>query len=161
MQTNGGPYDQDKPYSWTRDIPHGQAQILANELSKSFKILHITRPKCLPLANVERVDHVPSKRAFLSLLLKSDKRLLIDSCLQHAAAALNLPSTVLWVGTSPDVFGYEMHKNIKPTAKKREIGTQFLDSIIFDHDFNGIEHEYPYESLDIFHLQSIFDSLVK
>jgi hypothetical protein len=54
-----------------------------------------------------------------------------------------------------------MHKNIKPTAKKREIGTQFLDSIIFDHDFNGIEHEYPYESLDIFHLQSIFDSLVK
>ena len=161
MQTNGGPYDQDKPYSWTRDIPHGQAQILANELSKTYKILHITRPKCPALQNVERVDHVPSKRAFLSLLLKSDKRLLIDSCMQHAAAALNLPSTVLWVGTSPDVFGYEMHKNIKPTAKKREIGTQFLDSIIFDHDFNGIEHEYPYESLDIFHLQSIFDSLVK
>jgi hypothetical protein len=30
------------------------------------------------------------------LVAASEKRFLIDSCLQHAAAALNLPSTVFW-----------------------------------------------------------------
>ena len=47
-----------------------------------------------------------------SILAGSDRRVLIDSCLQHAAAAFKLKSTVLWVGTSPKVFGYNIHKNI-------------------------------------------------
>ena len=40
-----------------------------------------------------------------ALLVESKKRILIESCLQHAAAAFKLPSTVLWIGTSPIVFG--------------------------------------------------------
>jgi hypothetical protein len=49
---------------------------------------------------------MPNMELF-SLLLVSQKRVLIDSCLQHAAAAaaLGLSSVVLWVGTSPKVFG--------------------------------------------------------
>jgi len=35
--------------------------------------------------------------------------------LQHASAAMKLPSTVLWVGTSPETFGYEIHDNIVAT----------------------------------------------
>jgi hypothetical protein len=58
-------------------------------------------------------------KEFFIILLKSEKRLLIDSCLQHAAAAFNLPSTVCWVGTSPEVFGYEIHKNILPNKEKQ------------------------------------------
>jgi hypothetical protein len=51
-------------------------------------------------------DSMPNMELF-SLLLVSQKRVLIDSCLQHAAAAaaLGLSSVVLWVGTSPKVFG--------------------------------------------------------
>lgn len=161
LQTNGGPYDQDRGYCWTRDLPHNQAQILVNELSKIYKILHITRPKCLPLQGVERVDNVPNKRTFISLLLKSQKRLLIDSCLQHAAAAFDLPSTVCWVGTSPTVFGYDMHTNIQPNANKTNKGPQMIDSLFFDYDFNGPEYEFPYETTDIFNLQQIFNSLTK
>ena len=70
MQTNGGMYENDKKYCWTRDFPTDQAQILVNELSKTYRILHITRPNSDVLQNVERVDHIPNKRTFLAVLLR-------------------------------------------------------------------------------------------
>jgi hypothetical protein len=95
-------------------------------------------------------------------LLRSQKRLLIDSCLQHAAAAFDLPSTVCWVGTSPEVFGYNIHKNISPNKDKIiDNGGHMIDSLFFDYDFNGPEHEYPFDNLDIFNLQEVYDSIVK
>ncbi len=160
MQTNGGMYNSNKKYCWTRDIPHTQAQILANELSKQYSILHITRPTCNKLINTEAVNEI-DKRTLMLLLTISQKRLLIDSCLQHAAAALNLQSTVLWVATHPEVFGYEMHHNFKPCINKQESNTNYLDSVFFDYDFNGPEHEFPFESFNLFDLQQVFDSIVK
>ena len=161
LQTNGGNYEDERSYCWTRDLPQQQSQILVDELSKKYKIYHVTRKNGPTLNNVERVDVVGSKRTFLSLLLKSEKRLLIDSCLQHAAAAFNLPSTVCWVGTSPDVFGYEMHKNILPNKEKnKQCGGSMIDSLFFDYDFNGPEHEYPFDNFDIFNLQEVYDSII-
>jgi hypothetical protein len=95
------------------------------------------------------------------LLAVSQKRLLIDSCLQHAAAALDLPSTVLWVATHPEVFGYDMHTNLKPALPMQDLNTNYIDSLFFDYDFNGPEHEYPFESADIFNIQEVYDSLTK
>tara|TARA_R110001592_G_C13153812_1_gene748352 strand:- start:813 stop:1718 length:906 start_codon:yes stop_codon:yes gene_type:complete len=161
MQTNGGMYSNNKKdYCWTRDIPHNQAQILADELSKSFTILHVTRPDCKRLNNTETVNEV-DKRTLMLMLLGSQKRLLIDSCLQHAAAALNLQSTVLWVGTHPEVFGYDIHTNIKPAQAMIESNTSYIDSLIFDYDFNGPEYEYPFNSAEVFNLQDVFDSIIK
>ena len=161
MQTNGGNYEDTRSYCWTRDLPESQSQILADELSKNYKISHVTRKNGPILNNVERVDAVGSKRTFLSILLKSEKRLLIDSCLQHAAAAFNLPSTVCWVGTSPDVFGYPVHKNIKPNKEKiKPCGGSMVDSLFFDYDFNGPEFEFPYDNFDIFDLQNVYDSII-
>lgn len=37
----------------------------------------------------------------------------IDSFIQHACAALDIPALVLWAGTSPDKLGYNLHKNIR------------------------------------------------
>jgi hypothetical protein len=66
------------------------------------------------------------------------------------------------VGTSPKVFGYKMHKNILPNKEKIKVGgSHMIDSLFFDHDFNGPEHEYPYEDLNIFNLQEIYDSIAK
>jgi hypothetical protein len=161
IQTNGGAYEDERKYSWTRDLPEQQSQILVNELSKNYRVLHITRKHSPILQNTERVDIVHNKRNFLSILLRSEKRLLIDSCLQHAAAAFNLPSTVCWVGTKPEVFGYELHTNILPNKKIVNTGGgHMIDSLFFDHDFNGPEHEYPYDNFDIFNLQDVYDSLV-
>jgi len=162
LQTNGGPYDDAKQYSWTRDIPQSQSQILVNELQNQYSIFHVCRKNSPHLKGVERIDQVDNKRTFLSLLFKSQKRLLIDSCIQHAAAAFELPSTVCWVGTSPDVFGYKIHNNILPESKiVSETGGRMIDSLFFDHDFNGPEHEYPFEDYGIFNLQKVYDSIVK
>ena len=151
LQTNGGPYDDPKQYSWTRDIPHEQAQILVNELVKNYSVFHVCRKNSAHLQGVERIDQVDNKRTFLTLLFKSEKRCLIDSCLQHAAAAFDLPSTVLWVGTSPKVFGYEMHNNILPNTEIiSEAGGRMIDSVFFDHDFTGPEHEFPFKDYSIF-----------
>ena len=162
LQTNGGNYEDERLYCWTRDLPQSQSQILVNELSKKYKIYHVTRKNSPVLNDVERVDLIGNKRTFLSILLRSEKRLLIDSCLQHAAAAFNLPSTVCWVGTSPGVFGYQMHTNIVPNKEKiKSGGGSMIDSLFFDYDFNGPEHEFPYDNLDIFDLQAVYDSIVK
>ena len=80
------------------------------------------------------------------ILLSSDKRILIDSCLQHAAAALNLKSNVIWVGTSPNNFGYTIHNNIVPKLTTDTV--KLIDSYLFDYSFEGINHECPYMSID-------------
>ena len=160
MQTNGGMYNSEKDYCWARDIPFSQAQLLADELSKNFSILHVGRPNCRKLANTDTVNEL-DKRSLMLLLTISQKRLLIDSCLQHAAAALDLSSTVLWVATQPEVFGYDMHDNIKPAIPMQDLNTNYIDSLFFDYDFNGPEHEYPFESADIFNLQEVYNSVTK
>jgi ABC-type transport system involved in cytochrome bd biosynthesis fused ATPase/permease subunit len=83
----------------------------------------------------------------------SSKRILIDSSLQHMAAALNLPSTVFWVGTQPEIFGYSLHENIVPKTTYPNGGIQ---SYLFDYSFNGVIHECPYPRLEeIFNLTEV------
>lgn len=161
FQTNGGMYQGNpKDYCWTRDIPHNQAQVLANELSKDYHIIHVTRPECKSLENTERLGDL-DKRTLMLLPAVCQNRLLIDSCLQHAAAALSVESTVLWIGTKPNVFGYNIHKNITPAVDLYTgSNTSFIDSLFFDYDFNGNEHEYPFETEDIFMLQDVYESVV-
>ena len=161
FQTNGGPYEDEKPYCWTRDFPFEQAQILTNELCKNFNVLQIGKEKCKRLENASFVEKIDNKRTMLSILLRSTRRILIDSCMQHAAAAFQLPSTVCWVGTKPEVFGYDIHTNITPNLPAKNDPILKPDAQFFDFDFNGPEFEYPYESNDLFNLQSIFDSVIK
>lgn len=92
-----------------------------------------------------------------SLILNSDKRILIDSCLQHAAAAMNLPSVVLWNGTSPVVFGHDLHTNI---IAKKPGNFKLPGSLYFDFDFMGQEHEYPYtKDVELFSLDEIVKAI--
>ena len=93
---------------------------------------------------------------FLSLLLVAQKRLLIDSCLQHAAYALNLPSTVTWIGTSPIIFGYQMHNNIIANIPE---GIKLPDSYLFDYNFTGTLYECPFIDEEIFDVSEIINSL--
>jgi hypothetical protein len=82
----------------------------------------------------------------------SDKRLLIDSCCHHMAAAFSLPSTVLWNATSSTIFGHKLHTNIeaKPKPKKSLPG-----SYLFDYQFDANENEFPYEEEDLKDLYNI------
>lgn len=153
IQTNGGPLnDQPYPYSWTRDMPISVSQHLVNHYSKYYHIIQICRHEFNALENVEVIKDPMSNMELFSLLLMSEKRILIDSSLQHASAALNLPSVVLWVGTSPKLFGYDLHKNIiadLPTDVK------LPDSYLFDYNFNGMTHECPLFDDNIFDMDQI------
>jgi len=149
IQTNGGPLvNQPHINSWTRDIPVYLSEILVNHYRNDYHIIQICRSGSVAMQGVEVVsDSMPNMELF-SLLLVSQKRVLIDSCLQHAAAALGLSSVVLWVGTSPKVFGYNIHTNIVADLPKDIV--KLPDSYLFDYSFEGLLHEYPSLESEIF-----------
>ena len=159
IQTGGGPMQGQKfSYSWTRDMPIEVAQEIINKYSQQYHIIQVTRPDGYQLPGAERIDGPLSNMELFSLLVTSQKRVLIDSCLQHAAAALKLQSTVLWVGTSPTVFGYSSHKNI--IAKLPKKANQLIGSYLFDYQFENNMHECPYMDVkDMFNIEEIFKSI--
>lgn len=147
IHTNGGLMSPDaKPYSWTRDMPFDLAQDVVDHYKKDYDIYQVTKMNSPKLKDANHIFATPeqslSLMEFFSILLHSDKRLLIDSSLQHAAAALNIPSTVLWNGTSPTVFGYETHDNIQTDIP---YDFKLPGSYLFDFDFDGNEIEYPFD----------------
>jgi hypothetical protein len=150
IQTNGGMYNEQRPYLWARDMPVALAQRLVDHYSDEYHIFQITRPACEVLDDVEVIKDPMTNMELVSTLLHSEKRILIDSCMQHAAAALKMPSVVLWNGTSPEVFGWDMHTNIQA---KKPAKCKLPNSVLFDFDFMGVEAEYPYIDDD----EEIFD----
>lgn len=162
IHTNGGVMTLDvKPYAWTRDMPFDLAQELVDHYKKDYHIFQVTKINSPKLKDAEHVFATPQQSLslieFFSILLHSKKRILIDSSLQHAAAAMKRKSTVLWNGTSPKVFGYDMHDNIST-----EIPYDFKlpGSYLFDFDFNGNEVEYPFtEDQKLFDINKIIESV--
>tara|TARA_S200002703_G_scaffold158998_2_gene170933 strand:- start:2593 stop:3537 length:945 start_codon:yes stop_codon:yes gene_type:complete len=154
LQTNGGPLDenmQPNAYAWTRDMPLAVAEIIVKAAAQKYHIIRVCRSNSYHLEGVERVDAPLNNFQLFSLVRASQKRLLIDSCLHHAAAAFKIPCTVLWVGTDPKMFGYNVHNNI--CAREPSGNIKRVDSYLFDYDFHGNRHEFPYYSNDV-----IFDS---
>jgi hypothetical protein len=146
IQTNGGLFQgQSLDYAWTRDMPIELANYIVDKVGKNYHVMQITRENSPQIPGAEIINYPMSNMELFGLVAASEKRFLIDSCLQHAAAALNLPSTIFWVGTSPENFGYEMHTNIKSLHPKGQ--TKMIDSYLFDYSFDGQLHECPYQDL--------------
>jgi hypothetical protein len=162
LHTNGGLMSTDaKPYSWTRDMPADTAQAVVDHYYRDYNIIQVTKINSPKLERVEHLFATPEAALNLmelfSLLMFSKKRLLIDSCMQHAAAALDKKSTVLWNGTSPKVFGYKIHDNI---STQIPYDFKLPGSYLFDFDFNGNEIEYPFEEDDkLFDVNQIIASI--
>ncbi len=159
IQSGGGPMEGQKySYSWTRDMPIEIAQEIVKKYYQQYHIIQITRPNGYKLDNVERLDQKMSNMELFSLVVKAEKLALIDSCLQHAAAALNKKSTVLWIGTSPNVFGYNLHTNL--TAKLPKKANQLIGSYTFDYQFENNIHECPYMDVkQIFDINTVLSSI--
>jgi hypothetical protein len=93
-----------------------------------------------------------SNTELVGLVELSNKRLFIDSSLQHAAAAFGLPSTVLWNATSSVIFGHGLHDNIQAKEKPQK---SLPGSYLFDYQFDANENEFPYEEDDLSDLYDI------
>lgn len=164
LHTNGGVMSTDaKPYAWTRDMPIEVGQELVNHYKKDYHILQLTKINSPKLKDAEHVYATPqqslSLMEYFSVLLHAKKRVLIDSCVQHAAAAMKRKSTVLWNGTSPKVFGYDIHENISTDVP---YDFKLPGSYLFDFDFNGNEIEYPFtDNVKLFDVNKIIESVDK
>lgn len=162
IHTNGGLITPDaKPYMWARDMPFKIAERIVEKYHKDYTIYQCTKVNSPKLKNVNVIQWDDKMRLsvmeFLSVIVHSDKRILIDSCLQHAAAALDLPSVVLWNGTSPKVFGYDIHTNIE-TIKPQNF--KLPGSYLFDFDFTGNETEYPFnDKEELFNIDEILKAI--
>tara|TARA_R100001079_G_C4450012_1_gene153204 strand:- start:2518 stop:3414 length:897 start_codon:yes stop_codon:yes gene_type:complete len=143
-----GPEHQKHPYSWTRDLHPTIAQEVVNRLKEKYNIIHVGYEFHPTLEGCHRYHQLIGKKALFSMVAHSDKRLFIDSSLQHAAAALGLKSTVTWVATEPKIFGYKIHDNISPKVEYKD---GHIDSYLFDYDFTGIIHQCPYNKLEELH----------
>ena len=162
LQTTGGIDNIDgketPPYSWSRDIPLELSLEIVKKYSSNYHIIHITKKNGYYLPNVERIDYkIPSMELF-ALLSISTKRILIDSALQHASAAFKMHSTVFWIGTSPKVFGYDIHTNIE--ADITSISNQLMNSYEYPHLNYFNEESCPYKDANsIFNIQEVLNEL--
>jgi hypothetical protein len=157
MQTNGGAQTEHK-YSWARDLPSAAIVKVIEHFKNDYTIVHIRRED--QLSYNDTVPVTDSFRALCILLAMSSKRLLIDSFAQHAAAALELPSTVCWVSNKPEVFGYDLHDNI--LANEFTTKPELRNSYLSKFNIAGDLIEFPYNSEDeIFNVEAIIESLSK
>lgn len=118
IQPNGGAINQPLKYSWVRDIPAPIVEQVIEHYKNDYSIVHIKREDQIMYENT--IGALDSFRSIAIMLTMSEKRLLIDSSAMHIATALNLPSVVAWIGTSPKVFGYDMHTNIMANTPPKE-----------------------------------------
>jgi hypothetical protein len=153
VQTNGG---TDTGYAWPRDMPLDEAVAVLNRFTNDYEIIHLRGPK---QAEIEGIKHTADLniRQSIAVLAKSKKRLLIDSIYQHAAAALNLPSTVLWVMTEVEKFGYDLHTNVVSNVPELK-NMDRLDSM-----FSGLWNDAsacPFKpTQNIFNIEEIVETL--
>ena len=124
IQPCGGPIEQPLKYNWVRDVPPVVMQDIINAFKDEYAIVHIKRQDQMTYENTTAA--LDSWRSIAVLLMMSKRRVLIDSSAQHIAAALGLPSMVLWIGTSSKVFGYEMHANVDASTPDKEINLDHM-----------------------------------
>lgn len=156
LQTNGGA-DNSIKYSWARDIPAQVAADVISKLKDEYNIVHIRREDQLQFDGT--YHYQDNFRSIAVLIYKSHKRLFMDSFCQHTAAALDKSSVVLWIANKPEVFGYDIHKNVlsNPITKKPELKS----SVYTKFNIGGDPLEFPYNSEnEIFNSDEIINLLL-
>lgn len=149
----GGSHQQQFKYNWARDIPPQQAQQIVDEAnSLGYAVVQVGRSDQIQLDNCLHFDG--PLREIASLLLLSEKRILIDSFCQHCAAALGLESTVLWITNKPRVFGHPIHTDVFARTPDKQIHK--IDSLFQQDNWTGEWlHYFPYNDQNVFDVDEV------
>tara|TARA_R100000008_G_C3587301_1_gene173539 strand:+ start:1814 stop:2719 length:906 start_codon:yes stop_codon:yes gene_type:complete len=160
IHSNGGAVDPEgkRVYSWARDMPHNLVQRLVDRLKNKYHIFQICYNQKQLAKGAEVVQGLTEMEAF-ALVKQSKGRILIDSCIQHACGAMNLPSTVLWIGNDPKIWSYEMHDHITPCIEPKFNAP--ANDLYQRYDIAGSTDEYPYDTDEIFDIEAIISSVEK
>lgn len=155
LQSNGGAPNELK-YSWARDMPSNVVKEVIAQFKDEYNIVHIKREDQFGYEGAMPVSD--TFRGLLVLISLSKKRFFIDSFAQHAAAALDKNSTVLWICNDPKVFGYEVHTNI--ISNPETIVPELRNAYFSKYNIGGELHEFPYnDEKEIFDVKKIIESL--
>ena len=158
IHPHGGPEGLGYQYSWTRDIPNTTVNEIIEHYKNDYTIIHIKRQDQTVYENT--LQALDGYRSIAILLQIADKRLLIDSFAQHLSAALNKKSTICWVSTKPEVFGYKHNTNIKsnPFTKEPNLINAVYSKFSLSQDISSI----PYNNLnEVFDTNEIIKSINK
>ena len=158
IQPHGGPEGLGYKYSWTRDIPNTTVNEIIEHYKNDYTIIHIKRSDQTTYENT--LQALDGFRSIAILLQMADKRLLIDSFAQHLSAAVGKKSTVCWISTKPEVFGYRNNINIKsnPFTKEPNLVSAVYNPFNLAQDISSI----PYNNLnEIFDTNKIIESIDK
>ena len=131
---------------------------IIDHYKNDYTIIHIKRED--QKVYEDTMQALDGFRSIAILLQLSNKRLLIDSFAQHMAAALDIKSTVCWIQTKPETFGYKIHDNIKanPYTKEPDLTQAIYSPFNLSEDI----HRIPYNDLgEIFDTNKIITSINK
>lgn len=154
IQAFGGAEQQTHKYSWMRDIPPRIAQQLVDHVSKTHKVYQVRRHDQIELQGAETLNG--SIRDIIIALKFAEKRILIDSFLQHAAFALGLASNVLWIGNEPKTLGYQLHNNIQSNPIKRG---DIYQSMYHRYDILGNPIQLDQDPNELFDIENLMKQL--
>lgn len=156
LHTNGGGANG-RPYSWYRDLPIQNTVEIVNHFKSNYHIYQLGYKTQTLIEGCHRLNL--ETREILAAPLFSRKRLLIDSFSQHSARAWGKKSVVCWIGNNPNVLGYKMHDNVKPSVDP--VFDTLHSSYLDDADIGGNPIQFPYDRLKIFDSEEIINKLIE
>lgn len=126
-----------------RSITEKCAQELVDKLSADgYTVASIQSPNQFCPNGAEKI--CAPIRVVLALIPNATGIIAIDSFLQHGAAALSVPSLVVWAGTSPERLGYKMHTNLRRNVCSMP-ECHRPNSYAFDINANGFTWDCPFQ----------------
>jgi ADP-heptose:LPS heptosyltransferase len=144
-------------YNWTRDIPPVLVRSIVDRYKDQYTILHVKKDNQISHENT--IAFTDNIRAVAVMIAFSHKQILMDSSCQHIAAALGKSSNVLWVTTSPNVFGYSTHNNILAEPETKVVSLP--NAVLTKYELVGNFSEFPYnDESEIFNEKKVITSII-
>lgn len=121
--------------TWVKKMPRQLGEFLSSEMKKrGINVLHAALPNEQPLPFSTPINFEP--RILISALKTADIRILTNSYLAHASAALQINSTVIYSDERPRQSGFEINSNFYPenlSVQQRDIVEDYYSAVDVRH----------------------------
>lgn len=133
-------------YNWAEEFPPLLTQQIFSTYKEKYSIINAYIPGSPQYLDISNVD-ISNIKVLIALLMVSEKRIFCNGIMQHLAAALKLPSVVLWINSNPVVFGHNLHTNIQSNPYTKD--TVSLNPPLYTQ-YNNEESldSFPYNDFD-------------
>jgi hypothetical protein len=147
-------------YNWTEEFPPKLTQEIIDLYKEKYTIINIYIHNTIQYNGVLNIE-ILNIKVLIALLMVSEKRIFCNGVMQHLAAALKRPSTVLWINSTPTVFGHDLHTNIQSNPYTK-ITSSFKPPLYTSYNSEEPLSSFPYNDFDeVFDLYKVRLALEK